>query len=221
MIMGALMTETIATNLHEFSKFINVWSALFDETTELKKAEVSKRFFLRMADSYISEGRYAEAIDIYNKLFENIPFNTSVLQRAKEMESLLTIIGKGKQGTKWIEKFRNSANQDKMSFTDIFPILPAGDRRAYKRIAFVKALRFYITVLDLDMERLEKVYYTGASVDISKEGISTITDCLLLKGDVMFFEPEIKEHDIAEKAAIVRWVKEIQKKKYRVGLMFI
>jgi hypothetical protein len=48
-----------------------------------------------------------------------------------------------------------------------------------------------------------------------------ITDCLLLKGDVMFFEPEIKEHDIAEKAAIVRWVKEIQKKKYRVGLMFI
>jgi tetratricopeptide (TPR) repeat protein len=173
-----------------------------------------------MADLYISKGRYAEAIDIYNKLFENIPFNTSVLQRAKEMEGLLTIIGKGKQGRKWIEKFLNIANQDKVSFTDVFPILPAGDRRAYKRIAFVKALRFYVTVL-LDAEILEKVYYTGASIDISKEGISMITDCLLFKGDVVFFEPEIRGHDIREKSAIVRWVKEIEKKKYRFGLMFI
>jgi hypothetical protein len=63
MIMGALMTETIATDLHEFSKFINAWSSLFDETTEIKRAEVSKGFFLRMADSYISKGKYAEAID--------------------------------------------------------------------------------------------------------------------------------------------------------------
>ncbi len=179
-----------------FPKFMNAWSSLFDETTGIQHAEVSKEFFLRMADSYISKSRYAEAIDIYNKLFENIPFNTSVLQRAKEMESLLTIVGKGKQGTKWIEKFLNIAKQDKVSFTDVFPILPAGDRRAYKRIAFVKALRFYVTVL-LDAERLEKVYYTGASIDISKEGISMITDCLLFKGDVVFFEPEIKVHDIS------------------------
>jgi tetratricopeptide (TPR) repeat protein len=219
MIMGALMTETIATDLHEFSKFINAWSSLFDETTEIKRAEVSKGFFLRMADSYISKGRYAEAIDIYNKLFEKIPFNTSVLQRAKEMESLLTIIGKGKQGTKWIEKFLDSANQDKVSFADVFPILPAGDRRAYKRIAFVKALRFYLTVLDT--EKLEKVYYAGASTDIAKEGISMITDCLLLKGDVVFFEPIVRVHDIVEKNAIVRWVKKLQKSKYRIGLMFI
>ena len=214
------MKEAIATDLHEFSKFMNAWSSLFDETTGIQHAEVSKEFFLRMADSYISKGRYAEAIDIYNKLFENIPFNTSVLQRAKEMESLLTIVGKGKQGKKWVEKFLNIANQDKVSFTDVFPILPAGDRRAYKRIAFVKALRFYVTVL-LDAEILEKIYYTGASIDISKEGISIITDCLLFKGDVVFFEPEIRGHDIREKSAIVRWVKEIQKNKYRFGLMFI
>jgi hypothetical protein len=180
--MGALMKKAIATDLHEFSKFMNVWSSLFDETTGIQHAEVSKDFFLRMADLYRVKGKYAEAIDTYNKLFENIPFNTSTLQRDKEMESLLkTIIGKGKQGTKWVEKFLNLANQDKVSFTDIFPILPAaGDRSAYKRIAFVKALRFYITVL-LDAERLEKVYYIGASIDISKEGISRITDCLLFK----------------------------------------
>jgi hypothetical protein len=218
--MGALMKETIATDLHEFSKFMNAWSSVFDGTTEIKKADVSKEFFLRMADSYVSKSRYAEAIDIYNKLFENIPFNTSILQRAKEMESLLTMVGKGKQGRKWVEKFLNTANQDKVSFTDVFPILPAGDRRAYKRSAFVKALRFYVTVL-LEAEILEKIYYTGASIDISKEGISIITDCLLFKGDVVFFEPEIKVHDIVEKAAIVRWVKEIQKNKYRIGLMFI
>jgi hypothetical protein len=218
--MGALMKEVIATDLHEFSKFMNAWSSLFDETTGIQHAEVSKEFFLKMADSYTSKSRYAEAIDIYNKLFENIPFNTLILQRAKEMESLLTMVGKGKQGRKWIDKFLNTANQGKVSFTDVFPILPAGDRRAYKRIAFVKALHYYITVL-LDREILEKVYYTGASIDISKEGISMITDCLLFKGDVVFFEPEIKVHDIREKSAIVRWVKEIQKNKYRIGLMFI
>jgi len=217
---AALMKEAIATDLHEFSKFMKAWDSLFNETTGLQHAEVSKEFFLRMADSYISKSRYAEAIDIYNKLFENIPFNTSILQRAKEMESLLRMVGKGKQGTKWVEKFLNISNQDKVSFTDVFTILPAGDRRAYKRIAFVKALRFYVTDL-LDAEILEKVYYTGASVDISNEGISMITDCLLFKGDVVFFEPEIKVLDIREKSAIVRWVKEIEKKRYRFGLMFI
>jgi hypothetical protein len=218
--MGALMKEVIATDLHEFSNFMKAWDSLFDETTGLQHAEVSKEFFLRMADSYISKCRYAEVIDIYNKLFENIPFNTSVLQRAKEMESLLTMVGKGKQGRKWVEKFINIANQDKVSFSDVFPIGPVKDRRAYTRSAFVKALRFYVTVL-LEAEILEKVYYTGASVDISKEGISMITDCLLFKGDVVFFEPEIKVHDNKEKSGIVRWVKEIEKNRYRFGLMFI
>src|SRR4030043_2198022 len=150
-IVGTLITKDIVSGLHEFSKFMKAWSSVVDEST-IKQAKVSTEFFLKMADSCISKGRYAEAIDIYNKLFENIPIKTSVLQRAKEMESLLTIIGKGKQGRKWIEKFLNIVNQGKVSFTDVFPILPAGDRRAYKRIAFVKALRFYVTVL-LDAER--------------------------------------------------------------------
>jgi len=218
-MIGTSMKEVIATDLHEFSKFMNAWRSVFNETTEIEKTQVSKEFFLRLADSCISEGRYAAAIDIYNKLFENIPFNASVVQRAKEMESLLSITGKGKQGTRWIEKFLNSANQDKVSFTDIFPILPAGDRREYTRVPCVRSLRFYVTILS--MNGLEKVYYTGASVDISKQGISIITDCLLLKGDVIFFEPEIREHDIAEKSAIAGWAREIQKNKYRVGLMFI
>jgi hypothetical protein len=217
--MGALMKDNIATDLREFSKFMNAWSSVFDGTTGFQRRQLSKEFFLRMADSYISKSRYAEAIDIYNKLFESIPFNTSVLQRAKEMESLLAIVGKGKQAAKWIEKFLDGARKDKVSFSDVFPIGPVKERRAYKRRAFVKPLQFYLTVLDA--ERLEKVYYTGASVDISKEGISMITDCLLLNGDVVFFKPEISEHDIAERAAIVRWVKEIQKNKYRIGLMFI
>ncbi len=217
--MGAITKENIATDLREFSKFMNAWSSVFDGTTGFQQGEISKDFFLKKADLYISNRKYAEAIDIYNKLFENIPFNASVLQRAKEMESLLTIVGKGKQGTKWIEKFLDGAKQDKVTFSDVFPIGSVKERRTYKREVFVKPLRFYLTVLYA--ERLEKVYYTGASIDISKEGISMITDCLLLKGDVVFFETEIKEHDIAEKAAIVIWAKEIQKNKYRVGLMFI
>jgi len=216
--MATLMTENIASELHEFSKFMNAWSSVVDEST-IQQAKISKEFFLRIADSYISEGRYAEAIDIYNKLFENIPIKISVLQRAKEMESLLTIIGKGKQGTKWFEKFINGAKQDKISFSDVFPIITNKERRTYKRKAFIEPLRFYVTVLDV--EGLEKVYYTGASIDISNEGLSMITDCLVVKGDVVFFEPEIKVYEIVGKSAIVRWVKEIEKNKYRIGLMFI
>jgi hypothetical protein len=218
--VGTLITKDIVSELHEFSKFMKAWSSVVDEST-IQQAKVSTEFFLKMADSCVSEGRYAEAIDIYNKLFENIPIKTSVLQRAKEMESLLTIIGKGKQGTKWFEKFLNGAKQDKMSFSDVFPILPIEERRTYERIAFVKPLRFYVTFLDA--EGLEKVYYNSASIDISKEGLSIITDCILVKGDVVFFEPEIKvyEYEIVGKSAIVRWVKEIERNRYRIGLMFI
>lgn len=217
--MGAFMTENVVNDLCEFSKFMHAWSSVIDGTKGIQQGEVSKEFFLRIADSYISQGRYAEAIDIYNKLFENIPFNISVVQRATEMESLLTIIGKGKQGTKWVEKFLNGTKQDKLSFSDVFPIFPAKERRTYKRKAFVKPLRFYVTVLDVD--RLEKSYYSGASIDIAKEGISMITDCLLVKGDVVFFEPEIRVNEIVGQYAIVRWTKEIERKKYRIGLMFI
>ena len=216
--MATLMTENIASELYEFSKFMNAWSSVLDEST-IQQAKISKEFFLRIADSCISEGRYAEAIDIYNKLFENIPIKISVLQRAKEMESLLTIIGKGKQGTKWFEKFLNGAKQDKMSFSDVFTIITTEERRTYKRREFIEPLRFYVTVLDV--EGLEKVYYTGVSIDISNEGLSMITDCLLVKGDVVFFEPEIKVYEIVGKSAIVRWVKEIERNKYRIGLMFI
>jgi len=144
--MATLMTENIASELHEFSKFMNAWSSVVDEST-IQQAKISKEFFLRIADSFISEGRYAEAIDIYNKLFENIPIKISVLQRAKEMESLLTIIGKGKLGTKWFEKFINGAKQDKISFSDVFPIITNKERRTYKRKAFIEPLRFYVTVL--------------------------------------------------------------------------
>jgi len=211
-IMNVTMRKKVGSNLHEFSRFMGAWSSVLTET-EMKRAE----FFLKMADSRISDGMYAEAIDIYNKLFENVPMNTSMLQRAKEMEGLLKIMGKDEQAAKWMEKFLNSAEEDRMSFSDIFPI---EERRRSKRKGCVKPLTFYVTVLR--EERLERIYHSGsASVDISKEGVSMITDCRLVKGDVVFFEPEITECNIAGKSAIVRWLKEIQQNKYRAGLMFI
>lgn len=216
--MGTLMTEIIASELHEFSKFMNSWSSVVDQST-IQQAKMSTEFFLKIADSCISEGRYAEAIDIYNKLFENIPIKISVLQRAKEMESLLTIIGKGKQGAKWFEKFLNGSKQDKMKFSDVFSIASIKERRTCKRKEFVESLRFYVTLLDV--EGLEKVYYTGDSIDISEEGLSMMTDCLLVKGDVVFFEPEIKVYEIEGKSAIVMWIKQIKRNKFRVGLMFV
>jgi c-di-GMP-binding flagellar brake protein YcgR len=75
------------------------------------------------------------------------------------------------------------------------------------------------------MERLELIPGNGVSVDISEGGLGMITDHALNKGDILFFEKEIKEEEIkinkiAPVAAIVRWAKEIEQNKYRAGLVF-
>ena len=47
-----------------------------------------------------------------------------------------------------------------------------------------------------------------------------ITDHVLKKGDILFFEEGIKINKITPIASIVRWVKEIEQNKYRAGLVF-
>ena len=71
------------------------------------------------------------------------------------------------------------------------------------------------------MDKLEKIYNDGVSVDISHGGLGMITNFPLTRGDVLYFEPEIKLNDSTENISIVRWALEIEKNKYRVGLEFV
>jgi len=49
------------------------------------------------AESYISQGRYTEAIDVYEKLISIEPDNLSVLQRMEELKILLKLLGSDKE----------------------------------------------------------------------------------------------------------------------------
>jgi len=97
------------------------------------------------------------------------------------------------------------------------------EKRKYERIPFVKPIKY--SLQDMHMENLTLIPGNGASVDISEGGLGMITDHNLKKGDILFFEEEIKEEEIkinkiAPIAAIVRWAKEIEQNKYRAGLVF-
>ena len=52
---------------------------------------------LRDADSYISQDKYLEAMNVYRKLLSAEPDNNHVMQRVEELKFLLKLMGKDKQ----------------------------------------------------------------------------------------------------------------------------
>ena len=93
------------------------------------------------------------------------------------------------------------------------------EKRKYERIPYTTPIKYYLTALRMD--KLEKIYNNGVSVDISRGGLGMITDFPLSRGDVLYFEPEIKINDSTESTSIVRWVLEIEENEYRAGLEFV
>ena len=90
-------------------------------------------------------------------------------------------------------------------------------RRKYERRPFLP-IRYYLPAPHT--EKSKKIYRYGDSVDISKGGLGIITDYPLTKGNILFFLDKIKIDDIVAKSAVVRWTKEIENNRYRVGLEF-
>ncbi len=93
------------------------------------------------------------------------------------------------------------------------------EKRKYERKPFVKPIRYYLKTSHMD--KLNKIYNDGVSVDISKGGLGMITDFPLARGDVLYFDPEIKTSESTKNISIVRWALEIEENKYRVGLEFV
>ncbi len=92
------------------------------------------------------------------------------------------------------------------------------EKRKYERSAFVKPIKY--SLRDTHGEISALIPGKGVSVDISEGGLGMITDYALKKGDILFFEEEIKINKITPIASLVKWTKEIERNKYRAGLVF-
>lgn len=92
-------------------------------------------------------------------------------------------------------------------------------KRAYKRRPSIEPVRYFLAVSK--MGDLMKIFNEGVSVDISEGGLGMITPFSLRTGDVLFFDSDIKiKNNIVAKASIVRWVREIENNRFRVGVKF-
>ncbi len=91
------------------------------------------------------------------------------------------------------------------------------EKRRYERKPFVQQIKFYMPAFHREKDR---IYSYGDSVDISEGGLGMITHFPLMRGNILFFDPEIKVNGIVAESSVVRWVKEIDSK-YRVGLEFV
>ncbi|OGW38861.1 MAG: hypothetical protein A2Y97_12080 [Nitrospirae bacterium RBG_13_39_12] len=75
---------------------------VFDQEDMAVKEDVTKQseqpaLSVRTADPYISQGKFMEAMKIYQKLLAEDPDNRQVLQRIEELKSLLSLLGKDKE----------------------------------------------------------------------------------------------------------------------------
>jgi hypothetical protein len=89
------------------------------------------------------------------------------------------------------------------------------EKREYKRRPFVKVIKYSPFYLS---EKSTGIFFEGVTVDISRKGLGMITDCPLKKGDILFFEPEIKVNDSISTVSAVKWARKIEKDIFRVGL---
>jgi len=92
------------------------------------------------------------------------------------------------------------------------------EKRKNERRPFLKPVRYYLSAPH--SEKPKKIYRYGDSVDISKGGLGMITDYPLTKGNILFFLDKIEIDNIMAKSAVVRWTRETENNRYRIGLEF-
>jgi hypothetical protein len=151
--------------------------------------------------------KYNQKVDMIEKQQKKL--EDIAIKMSEVKSSILALEEKEKINYEILEQ-----EDDKISFEE---------RRKYERIPFIKPIEY--SLQDMHMEKLELSLGCGVSVDISEGGLGIISDHALKKGDILFFEEEIREekikiNKIAPIAAIVRWAKEIEQNKYRAGLVF-
>lgn len=90
------------------------------------------------------------------------------------------------------------------------------ERRKYVRRPFVQVIKY--STYQHYLKKSKDITCEGVTVDISERGLGMVTDFPLKKGNILFFEPEIKViNDSKTMVSTVMCAKEIEKDIYRVG----
>ncbi len=96
-----MVEPSVEENLPETEASVSGEESVFamDEITETLEKEVLEQSHIDLgaADSYISQGKYADALHIYKRLLSTEPDNVHVLQRIEELKNLLSLLGKGEE----------------------------------------------------------------------------------------------------------------------------
>jgi hypothetical protein len=129
-------------------------------------------------------------------------------KQSKELETIAAQISEVKSSIAALEE-KEKIHDDNMSIEE---------KRKYERRLFVKPIKYYLT--DPHMEELKKMEFDGFFVDISEGGLGMTTDYPLMAGDILFFKDEIKVNSFAAKSSTVRWAREIEESRCRLGLEF-
>jgi len=96
--------------------------------------------------------------------------------------------------------------------------IPSTERRKHERIPYLEPVRYYLPAPHI--EKTKKIYSHGDCVDISQGGLGMITEYPLTGGNILFFLDKISINDKVIKSAVVRWIRELEDNRYRVGLKF-
>lgn len=93
-----------------------------------------------------------------------------------------------------------------------------GDLRRFSRTYFVRQLKYYIN--SSDAEKQDFTPKTAVTVDVSEDGIGIFTLHPLDEGQILKFEKEINIHKVQARSAVVRWSRQVNDGRYRIGLQF-
>jgi tetratricopeptide (TPR) repeat protein len=96
---------------------------VMEEINETLKKEILEEspIDLSVADSCVSQGRYAEALNMYKSILAIEPDNVHVHQRLEELKTLLELLGKGKEDL--IAKMNNLLNGIRRKRDEFFKTL--------------------------------------------------------------------------------------------------
>ena len=93
-----------------------------------------------------------------------------------------------------------------------------GDLRKFNRTYFVRQLKYFVD--SPDTEDQNTILKTAVTVDVSEDGIGIFTSHPLDEGQILKFEREINTHKVKAQSAVVRWSREVNGNRFRVGLKF-
>jgi c-di-GMP-binding flagellar brake protein YcgR len=91
--------------------------------------------------------------------------------------------------------------------------------RRYERKPFVAQIRYYLR--ESYMGETKTIHREAVSIDISEGGIGMETDYPLEKGNILYFDPPIRESNFEAVCSIVKWSVRVEYNRYRVGLEFV